>query len=52
MKRKCIGIVMAVLILVFTAMFSMIGCKNTINAKSAATNAPAATTAPAAATTS
>jgi hypothetical protein len=44
MKRKCIGIIMAVLIVVFIAMFSMIGCRNTINAKSAATNAPAATT--------
>ena len=36
---------MAVLIVVFIAMFSMIGCRNTINAKSGATNAPAATTA-------
>ena len=36
---------MAVLIVVFIAMFSMIGCRNTINDKSAATNAPAAATA-------
>jgi len=46
MKRKCIGIIMAVLIVVLMATFSMIGCKNTINSR------PAATTAPAAATTS
>ena len=53
MKRKCIGIIMAVLIVVFIAMFSMIGCRNTINSRpGGATNAPAATTAPAAATTS
>ena len=35
---------MAVLIVVFIAMFSMIGCKNTINARPAATTAPAAAT--------
>ena len=46
MKRKCIGIIMAVLIVVSIVTFSMIGCKNTINSR------PAETTAPAAATTS
>ena len=43
MKRKCIGIIMAVLILVFIATFSMIGCKNTINSRPAATAAPTTT---------
>jgi len=41
MKRKCIGIIMTVLIVVLMATFSMIGCKNTINSRPAATNAPA-----------
>jgi len=51
MKRKCIGIIMAVLIVVSIAMFSMIGCRNTINSRPGATNAPAATTKAPAATT-
>jgi hypothetical protein len=44
MKRKCIGIIITVLIVVFIATFSMIGCKNTINSRPAATTPPAAAT--------
>jgi len=44
MKRKCIGIIMTVLIVVLMATFSMIGCKNTINSKPAAATATTAAT--------
>ena len=46
MKRKFIGIILAVLVIALIITFSMIGCKNTINAR------PAATTITTAATTS
>ena len=46
MKRKFTGIIIAVLVVALIVTFSMIGCKNTINAR------PAATTTTTAATTS
>ena len=46
MKRKFTGIILAVLIMALIVTFSMIGCKNTINSR------PAATTTTTAATTS
>ncbi len=42
MKRKCIVIIMAVVIMAIIVTFSMIGCRNTINSRPAST---AATTA-------
>jgi len=47
MKRKFTYIILAVLIMALIVTFSMIGCKNTINSRPAATTA-----APTAATTS
>ena len=44
MKRKYTGIILAVLIMAFIVMFSMIGCKNTINSRPATTAAPIAAT--------
>ena len=44
MKRKLTGIILAVLIMVFIVTFTMIGCKNTINSRPAATAAPTAAT--------
>ena len=44
MKRKCTSIIMAVLIMAFIFTFSMIGCKNTINSRPAATAAPTTAT--------
>jgi hypothetical protein len=44
MKRKYTGIIMAILIMIFIVTFTMIGCKNTINARPAATAATTVTT--------
>ena len=44
MKIKYISIIMAVLIMTFIFTFSMIGCKNTINSRPAATAAPTTAT--------
>ena len=44
MKRKFTGIILAVLVIALIVTFSMIGCKNTINARPATTAAPAAVT--------
>jgi len=44
MKRKFIGIIIAVLVVALMVTFSMIGCKNTINSRPAATAAPTAAT--------
>jgi hypothetical protein len=42
MKRKFTGIILAVLIMALIVTFLMIGCKNTINARPAATVATTA----------
>ena len=43
MKRKYAGIILAIFMAAFIVTFSMIGCKNTINARPAATTTTAAT---------
>ena len=44
MKRKFTGIILAVLIMALIVTFSMIGCRNTINASPATTAAPTGAT--------